>query len=48
MFHTLTRHDEQKHGKWEGMQGRVTYDMLKECKFPEAADDVFIGVCGPP
>lgn len=47
MFHTLTRHDQSKDGEWNGLQGRVTYDMFKDCGFPEAADDVFIAVCGP-
>ena len=48
MYHTLTRHDAEKHGDWDGLQGRVSYEMLQECQFPEAADDVFIGICGPP
>lgn len=29
LFHTLTRHDESKHGKWDGLTGRVSLDMLK-------------------
>lgn len=28
VFHTLTRHDEAKHGKWDGMTGRVDLEML--------------------
>merc|ERR1712070_1138202 len=42
LFHTLTRHDESKHGAWDGLTGRVSLDMLKKCGFPEPADDVFI------
>ena len=29
LYHTLTRHDEAKHGKWEGLVGRVSEEMLK-------------------
>jgi len=47
-FHTLTRHDESKHGKWEGLKGRVNMDMLYQCGFPQPADDVYIAFCGPP
>jgi NAD(P)H-flavin reductase len=34
LFYTLTRHDERKHNDWNGLKGRVTWDMLKECGFP--------------
>lgn len=27
VFHTLTRHNE-KDGSWDGLQGRVSYEML--------------------
>lgn len=27
-YHTLTRHDVSKHGKWEGLTGRINMDML--------------------
>lgn len=47
LFHTLTRHSAQKHGQWQGLTGRITYDMLKQCGFPLPADDGLILVCGP-
>lgn len=47
VFHTLTRHDEAKHGKWDGLTGRIDIDMLKKCGLPDPSDDVFIGTCGP-
>ena len=47
VFHTLTRHDEAKDGKWDGLTGRIDLDMLKKCGMPEPADDFFIGTCGP-
>ena len=28
LFHTLTRHDEGKHGAWDGLTGRVSWEML--------------------
>ena len=46
VFHTLTRHKEE-HGAWDGLQGRVSLEMLKQCGFPQPADDVFICFCGP-
>jgi len=46
-FHTLTRHDAAKHGEWSGLTGRVSMDMLKQCGFPEPADDTLIALCGP-
>ena len=27
-FHTLTRHDPEKHGEWNGLTGRVSFEML--------------------
>lgn len=46
VFHTLTRHDESKHGKWEGLTGRVNIDMMKQCGLGEPADDLLIFLCG--
>lgn len=48
VYYTLTRHDPAKHGKWDGLQGRVSVDMLKQCGLPDPQDDLFIGTCGPP
>ena len=47
VFHTLTRHDEAKHGKWDGLTGRITTEMLKSCGLPEPSDGFWIGTCGP-
>ena len=47
LFHTLTRHNPDKDGKWEGLEGRVTWEMLQQCGFPAPADDVLIMKCGP-
>lgn len=47
VFHTLTRHDEAKHGAWDGLQGRIDINMLKQCGLPEPSDDLFVGCCGP-
>ena len=46
VFHTLTRHQEAD-GEWDGLTGRVSLQMLKQCGFPEPADDVYIAFCGP-
>jgi NAD(P)H-flavin reductase len=27
--HSLTRHNEEKHGVWDGLRGRITTDTLK-------------------
>jgi len=47
VFHTLTRHDDEKHGEWNGMKGRISLDLLKQCGLPEPTDDLFVGSCGP-
>ena len=47
VFHTLTRHDEAKHGKWDGLTGRIDVNMLKNCGMPEPTDTFFIACCGP-
>ena len=28
LYHTLTRHNPESHGEWDGLQGRVTYEMF--------------------
>jgi hypothetical protein len=30
VFNSLTRHNEEKHGVWTGLRGRITAEMLKE------------------
>ncbi len=47
LFHTLTRHNEEAHGTWDGLKGRVTAEMLKQCRFPEPSPDTLIVYCGP-
>ena len=48
LLYTLTRHDEAKHGKWDGETGRVSYDMLKKHGWPLVpADDLYYASCGP-
>jgi NAD(P)H-flavin reductase len=46
IFYTLTRHQEAD-GEWNGLTGRVSLEMLKQCGFPEPADDIYIAFCGP-
>lgn len=48
VHHTLTRHDDTTHGEWQGLRGRVTEEMIKECRFPEPSDETLILFCGPP
>ena len=47
VIYTLTRHSEEKHGRWDGLQGRVNIDMLRAVGFPEPSDDVYICWSGP-
>eukprot|EP00347_Sterkiella_histriomuscorum_P009954 403339240 len=47
LYHTLTRHNEEKDGKWDGLTGRVNAEMLKQCKFPEPSEETLIAYCGP-
>lgn len=47
LHHTLTRHDDNDHGEWDGLRGRITADMLKDCKFPEPSEETLICYCGP-
>ena len=47
-FHTLTRHNDEEHGEWDGLRGRITADMIKQAGFGEPADDVYVFICGPP
>ena len=48
LFYTLDEHDPNVHGEWDGLTGRVNYEMFKQCGFPAPADDVLILTCGPP
>lgn len=45
--YTLTRHDDGKHGAWDGYKGRITDQMIKACGFPEPGENTLIGYCGP-
>ena len=47
VYHTLTRHDENKDGEWNGFTGRINLEMIQKCGFPEPAEDTLIGICGP-
>ena len=47
LYHTLTRHEDDKHGEWTGHRGRVSLKMIQECGFPKPAEDTFIFICGP-
>jgi Oxidoreductase NAD-binding domain len=44
--HTLTRHEEGKHGVWEHFKGRVSEDMIKT-HMPPPSPETLIGYCGP-
>lgn len=45
-MHTLTRHDDTKHGSWEHFKGRVNEEMIKT-HLPPPGKDTLIGYCGP-
>jgi NAD(P)H-flavin reductase len=45
--YTLTRHNDETDGEWDGLKGRVSAQMLQDLGFPAPADDVFIYSCGP-
>ena len=48
VFYSLTRHTSDQ-GEWNGLTGRFTMDMLKQCDFPDnTKDDILILNCGPP
>jgi len=48
VFNTLTRHVESKHGSWDGLTGRISYDMMKKCGLPsKVSDDILVANCGP-
>lgn len=47
VFHTLTRHDDVKHGEWKGLKGRISEQMIKECGLPEPSPETLICYCGP-
>jgi hypothetical protein len=34
VHHTLTRHNKEQHGEWDGFNGRITEELLKQCRFP--------------
>ena len=46
LTHTLTRHNPETHGEWDGLQGRVNIEMIQKLGFPPPADDTFIFICG--
>jgi NAD(P)H-flavin reductase len=43
----LTRHDDDKHGEWNGLKGRITLEMLKEIGIPPPSPETLICYCGP-
>ena len=47
IYHTLTRHNDDIHGEWNGLKGRINADIIKKCGFPEPSPDTLIGYCGP-
>ena len=47
LYHTLTRHQTEKHGEWHGITGRVSAELLKQCRFPEPSPETLITYCGP-
>jgi len=48
LYHTITRHNSETHGNWEGLSGRVSKDFLIGLGFPSKVEDnTFILVCGP-
>ena len=47
LFHTLTRHNVEKHGEWKGHTGRISAELLKQCRFPEPSPETLITYCGP-
>ena len=47
VVHTLTRHNDSKHGEWKGLKGRVSLEMLNQIGFPKPSDETFIFKCGP-
>jgi cytochrome-b5 reductase len=48
IHHTLTRHNTETDGHWEGLSGRITAEMIKACGFPEPSPETLIVYCGPP
>ena len=47
LYHTLTRHDAEKHGEWKGLTGRVGADLFKQVRLPEPSPETLITYCGP-
>ena len=44
--YTLSRYDESQ-GAWDGLKGKVSKEMIKECGFPAPSEDTVIFFCGP-
>lgn len=45
---TLTRHNDNYHGKRAGLKGRITPKMLKDANFPmQPSKDTIVLICGP-
>lgn len=47
LYHTLTRHDDTKHGVWTELKGRICEEILQKCNFPEPSPETLIVYCGP-
>ncbi len=47
LYHTLTRHDDAKHGEFRGLKGRVSAELFKTCGLPEPSPETLICYCGP-
>jgi NAD(P)H-flavin reductase len=48
VHYTLTRHNDNFHGKRAGIKGRISKRMLQEAGFPmKPKDDTIMLICGP-
>ena len=47
IHYTLTRHNTETDGQWEGLTGRITAEMIKACELPEPSPETLIVYCGP-
>jgi ferredoxin-NADP reductase len=47
LFHTLTRHVDEKDGEWLSLRGRIFAEMVIQCQFPEPSPETLILYCGP-
>ena len=47
LYHTLTRHDDENHGEWTGLRGRINAELIRKCNFPEPSPETLILHCGP-